>query len=327
MLAANEFTQRVNVYHIRRMIAFESVPGSARVMITTPRAQYSPRHHIADGNLSSILSAFDETSQRKVAIKVTNLATEQRRKSFVDEANVLSHIAQFDTPHVCEVFDVGVDVNSKTSGVVVMQQYEEDLFSYFFERDPPLQLTELDIKHIFKSICIGVESLHVLNVAHLDIKLENVFIDDKGVPYLGDLGSAVLVEEVEPNEPSMVADLGLCGTQNYYAPEVLAYPQLYDPFKADIFSLGIILHVLITSKYPFDNPEHIPDITSLRNSDLVSFDCIHLLDQLLELQPHQRINISQVLAHPWFTKEANRPRNPVNRLHKYLIKKAHKLFH
>merc|ERR1712137_486577 len=95
----------------------------------------------------------------------------------------------------------------------------------------------------------------------------------------------------------MIHNLGFRGTESYYAPEIIQKPQYYDPFKADIFTLGVLLHIMLERTYPYGNSAHIPNIGNMKKK--ISADCYDLLLQLLDPEPSNRPSIGTVLYHPW----------------------------
>lgn len=76
--------------------------------------------------------------------------------------------------------------------------------------------------------------LHQEGYAHLDIKLDNILLDDYFNIRLSDFGSALRVDETNTT--------GLRrGTPKYMAPEVfnLKAGETFNPQKADIYSFGV----------------------------------------------------------------------------------------
>jgi len=94
-------------------------------------------------------------------------------------------------------------------------------------------LEERLVKFLFLQISSAVKNMHDKNIAHFDIKLENILLDEFFNLKLGDFGSAELLE----NQNSLFGYKK--GTNYYMAPEVNSSKNPYSPFKADIYSLGI----------------------------------------------------------------------------------------
>ena len=99
----------------------------------------------------------------------------------------------------------------------------------------------------------AVEHLHASDIYHLDIKTENMFVDARGRVHLGDFGLSALSEDAPL--------LGCRGSLGYAAPEVIrshaaggamATRAQYDGEKADIWSCGVVLFVLIYGMAPWE---------------------------------------------------------------------------
>ena len=100
----------------------------------------------------------------------------------------------------------------------------------------------------------------------------------------------------------------MIGTPGYTAPEVMC-GQNYS-FSADIWSLGSLMHALLSAMLPFqcDNRKELKrracteplDLESNRRLRNLSEPAKDLLNGLLRKDPSQRLTIEQALAHEWF---------------------------
>ena len=106
------------------------------------------------------------------------------------------------------------------------------MFNYIFY--PKKGFSEAESRFIFKQILFAIKACHEKNIAHLDIKTENIMLDSNCKIKLADFGLSRITED----KNSLVNSF--FGTETFLAPEVVAIPKkAYDPFKADIFSLGV----------------------------------------------------------------------------------------
>lgn len=87
----------------------------------------------------------------------------------------------------------------------------------------------------------AISYLHANGISHRDVKTDNVMIGDDGVVKLIDFGFATTVTKGETH----------CGTPNYMAPELFCKKSIYNPYKVDIWALGILLYYLYEGCYPF----------------------------------------------------------------------------
>lgn len=97
-----------------------------------------------------------------------------------------------------------------------------------------------------KQIAEGLQALHSQNIVHRDIKLENILVSSfarKTTIKLADFGSAAQLTSASDKASFQV------GTHGYLAPEIIK-GQDYN-CAVDIYSLGAVLHVLLSAKLPF----------------------------------------------------------------------------
>ena len=136
-----------------------------------------------------------------------------------------------------------------------------------------------------KKIIELVDRLHRLNIAHQDIKLENILVDQVGegelVFYLHNFTFAT------KNETTTV----LCGSENYL-PMYDRISHVVHPKLKDLFSLGVLLFSLFTKKMWKDEQDHIPmewKRNPMRYSILIEEEYKKILDRHLDQIPRRMI--------------------------------------
>jgi serine/threonine protein kinase len=117
------------------------------------------------------------------------------------------------------------------------------LHQFVKELSPQRRVGELQCRKLFKQIAEGVEYLHSINVAHRDLKLDNILIEDGKSIKIIDFGFSVL------SNPSQKLKI-FCGTPSYMAPE-LTQKREYDGKAVDMWALGVLLFVLLAGSFPF----------------------------------------------------------------------------
>jgi eukaryotic-like serine/threonine-protein kinase len=105
------------------------------------------------------------------------------------------------------------------------------------------------ILDLYQQVVAGVEYLHSLGMSHGDIKPQNILVSGDRLK-LTDFGSSILPEDIY----ARTRENG--GTILYSAPEVGGTTwrgrECDELFRADVYSLGVLLYHLITSRLPHD---------------------------------------------------------------------------
>jgi serine/threonine protein kinase len=159
----------------------------------------------------------------------------------------------------------------------------------------------------FNQLVEGVSYCHSLGVCHRDLKPENLLLDEQGNLKISDFGlSALYVGDADGDGASRTELLHTtCGTPNYVAPEVLA-DRGYEGKKADVWSIGVILYVLLAGFLPFDESTIVALFAKIQAADFTypswfSAEVRSLLDSILVADPKQRVTLTEVSTHPWVT--------------------------
>ena len=166
---------------------------------------YSLVKKVGEGITSFVYSgtSFDN---RQVIIKCVRKDESWVVRQYEKEIKALRsfrHIPQI--VNILDHFDYG------NTGVLVLQPFDMDLQEYIENATIPSR----HAKEMFMQVCTAVQVLHHNNFAHLDIKPENIFLNDRNSLTLGDFGSCFQWSEDNPKK------IGVCGTKYYCAPEVV----------------------------------------------------------------------------------------------------------
>ncbi|KAJ5177892.1 uncharacterized protein N7500_000591 [Penicillium coprophilum] len=129
----------------------------------------------------------------------------------------------------------------------VMEYAPFDLFAIVMTG----KMSKEEIACSFKQILSGVAYIHGMGLAHRDLKLDNVVVNDRGIMKLIDFGSAVVFRY--PFENDIVPASGIVGSDPYLAPEVYDEKK-YDPRPTDVWSLAIIFCCMTLRRFPWKQP-------------------------------------------------------------------------
>lgn len=162
---------------------------------------------------------------------------------------------------------------------------------------------------IFVQILSGIQFMHDKGFAHLDIKLENILLDEFFNVKISDFGTSEYVDE------SFGFTTKECGTKGYMAPEITSNDRddNYDAYSADIYSLGVWLNLLLTGQFPSENQTMSKNFTtnSFTESELEDWDSSKMFVEVENQPPTMydhlsddvRLILEEMLDHdPW-----NRP--------------------
>ena len=259
--------------------------------------KYHLGKEIEKGSQGSVISALEIETQRGVAIKIFDISTASGVAGFATE-HAIHSIMKGKSKYTCKVIE-SLQIPNQL-GFIVMEKYAQDLFSFSFIKNA--KRSEKQTKFIFKRICKGVLDLHRQGVAHLDIKPENILMNEDKVPHICDFGHAYYVDIKnkkylsKKSRKATVDNLKGRGTRRYAAPEVFG-EDAFSPFHADVFSLGILLHALLTGYYPTDTLTMGLNLQPAKEQ--LSVDCFELMSSMLRQKPSRRPSIEQVLHHKW----------------------------
>jgi eukaryotic-like serine/threonine-protein kinase len=181
----------------------------------------------------------DGKFEGRAAIKVL-----ERRGLGRDAARAISHeaslLARLTHPNIARLFDAGVTESGQP--YLILEYVEGEIIdAYCRTRALPLAAT----LRLFITVVDAVAHAHAHLVVHRDLKPSNVLVTAEGVVKLLDFGVASLQAGSASGETETPRAL----TPGYAAPEQLRGEPV--AAAADVYALGVLLHVLVTGEHPF----------------------------------------------------------------------------
>ncbi|CAH8312531.1 unnamed protein product [Eruca vesicaria subsp. sativa] len=154
----------------------------------------------------------------------------------------------------------------------------------------------------FHQLINAVDFCHSRGVYHRDIKPENLLLDDNENLKVSDFGLSALADCKRGDGLLHTT----CGTPAYVAPEVINRKG-YDGTKADIWSCGVVLFVLLAGYLPFHDSNLMEMYRKIGKAD---FKCPswfapevkRLLCKMLDPNHESRISIARIKESSWFRK-------------------------
>ncbi|CAB3233490.1 unnamed protein product [Arctia plantaginis] len=251
---------------------------------------YELEKTIGTGNFAVVKLATHVITKSKVAIKIID-------KSRLDEDNLkktfreITIMKKLRHPHIVRLYQVME--SSHTIYLVTEYAPNGEIFDHLVTRG---RMTEVEAARAFAQMVAAVGYCHSNGVVHRDLKAENLLLDKNMNIKLADFGFS--------NEYTAGSPLATwCGSPPYAAPELFEGRQ-YDGPKADIWSLGVVLYVLVCGALPFDGST-LHELRSVvlsgkfRIPYFMSQECEHLIRHMLVVEPEKRLSLRGVARHRW----------------------------
>jgi predicted Ser/Thr protein kinase len=227
-----------------RQLAREEVEGRSPKMTdrflpgTVLARRYRVVALLGKGGMGEVYRADDLTLGQPVALKFLPEAAARDEQSLARLRNEVRTARRVTHPNVCRVYDLG-EVDGET--FLSMEYVDGEDLASLLRRIGRLPVDKA--LQIGQQLCAGLAEAHRQGVLHRDLKPRNVMLDGRGQALITDFGLAGLAEQIQ------AADV-LSGTPFYMAPEQLEGREV--SVKSDIYSLGLVLHEILTGKPAFE---------------------------------------------------------------------------
>ena len=260
------------------------------------------------GSSAMVYLAKNKETKKNYAIKVFKDIS----SDFKNEISFQEKVSLLNIPYLIKLIEYGngpirINYEEEEKQYIVLDYASNgELFDYIYCSQNWLK--EKYAKLIFGKILKGVQALHKAGICHRDLKLQNILLDEFYNPKICDFGFAA---EIQGKDGSGKLYEYL-GSKSYAAPE-LFFKIPYDGIKVDIYSLGIILMNLATSKSPFKQAimndkyykyimkGNIKKYWKLASKEIreISEELKDLFIKMVSFNPKERPTIDEILKHPW----------------------------
>ncbi|GKU92626.1 hypothetical protein SLEP1_g6333 [Rubroshorea leprosula] len=274
-------------------MASRAAGGSSRTRV----GKYELGKTLGEGTFAKVKFARNIETGENVAIKILDKEKVLKHKMIGQIKREISTMKLIRHPNVIRLYEV---MASKSKIYIVLEFVTGgELFDKIASRG---RLKEDEARKYFQQLINAVDYCHSRGVYHRDLKPENLLLDANGVLKVSDFGLSAL--------PQQVRDDGLlhttCGTPNYVAPEVINNKG-YDGAKADLWSCGVILFILMAGYLPFEDSNLMALYKKIFKADFTcppwfSSSAKKLILRILEPNPLKRITIAEVIENDWFKK-------------------------
>lgn len=261
---------------------------------------------LGQGTYGQVLRGKHKETNVYRAVKVVD---KNRLKNYVKNASEfvrreLDVLRRLDHPNIVKIYETFEDLRYL---YIILEICEGgDLLTRILHMD---QFRETTAAHLLKEILSAVYYMHESQFIHRDLKPDNFLFssepaNDFAHPPLKliDFGLAKRILR-----DSLAAPTPHIGTPAYMAPEV--HEGNYNE-KADVWSVGVILHVLLSGRFPNLSSAPTPEAYFAHDTwDHVSPDGRALMCAMLQKDPRSRCTAVHALQHPWVQTLAQNAKN------------------
>lgn len=259
--------------------------------IDTRLGHYRIIGRLGRGGMADVYHAEDERLGREVALKAVPpefAGDPERVERFKQEVRAAAGLTH---TNIITVYEFGQGASQRFYTMALMPG--GDLKTRI--RAHPTGLPPEEAQTVAAAIARALDYAHRSGFVHRDVKPENILFDGEGTPHLTDFGIARALS----SGTRMTATGTSLGSPHYMSPEQVR-GQTVDG-RSDLYSLGVVLHEMLTGRLPFDAADllavayaHVNDPVPKLPAALAEWQ--EVLDRLLAKSPSDRFGTAGALA-------------------------------
>ncbi|KAF5821801.1 putative protein kinase CAMK-CAMKL-CHK1 family [Helianthus annuus] len=251
---------------------------------------------LGQGAFAKVYYARNLTTGQSVAIKVIDKEKVLRIGLMNQIKREISVMKRVRHPNILQLYEV---MATKTK-IYYALEYAKG--GELFDKVANEKLQEHIARKYFQQLINAVDFCHSRGVYHRDLKPENLLLDEDENLKVSDFGLSALADS--KHQDGLLHTT--CGTPAYVAPEVITR-RGYDGDKADIWSCGVILYVLLAGYLPFHDTNLVEMYRKMGKAEFkfpswFQPEARKLVLRMLDPNPVNRITIPKIKANSWFKK-------------------------
>jgi serum/glucocorticoid-regulated kinase 2 len=252
---------------------------------------YQVSKEIGSGSYGTVFKVVEKSSGQVFAMKSLSKAYLKRKEMLKYAVSEIKIMRKLVYPFV---LNLKTAFENSTNLYMILEFCDGGDLEVLLEKSRiPIGVAKL----IICEIVLGLEFIHSKDVIYRDLKPSNILIDSSGHIRLADFGLATNYEQ------SMYIVSTLVGSPAYIAPEIVASEKFNK--MADVYSLGVVVHEILTGKLPFDH-QNIESIFYAAKEGKFSYSkelskpALDLIKKLMYRKPAKRPGFGEIKNHPFF---------------------------
>lgn len=268
------------------------------------RAEFKELRLLGSGNFSKVYLAQHRLDGINYAVKRSThrVCSDATKRQWVQEVHALAAVGSH--PNIVQYHTAWIEKNVGEEGEHLYIQLEACDTSLGNLKFLKTHMKEADLVELLRQMALALQHMHAKNMAHMDVKPDNIYVLDETNYKLGDFGLAA--SSCSSKHGSYEE-----GDARYIPSEVLQ-GTVTDLHKADMFMLGITMYELVTLQ---DLPTGGGTYQSLRQGRInmlptTNVVLVNLIRSLMSSNPADRPSPEKILSSSLFAKRAQKENKP-----------------
>ena len=261
-------------------------------------SKYEIGQELGKGAYAKVKLAINKITKEKFAIKIyekEKLNSNSKKSCVFKEIQILRKLNHKNIAKLIEVISTEKQiliVQELIEGISLREYYNNEI-----RNQKGISIHKESIfKKIFYQIFSAMDYIHKKNIAHRDIKLENILLKSNYEIKIIDFGFGML-------NPEKKLQKFFCGTPNYMPPEI-AEKKPYVGQLADMWSLGVLVYKIFCADFPFKGKDEKELYKSIKSGKFSYAKYTpeyakKIIGSLIVLDPNKRISCEDVLKSDW----------------------------